>query len=61
MQGDYLERRVTILQYINDFADENGSFAASSGYNTKRDDTDIQHLNEDVIQSSLVKLDNIGY
>ena len=55
IQGDYLQRRVPMLQFINDFADENGTFAASTGYNTRRDD-DIHHLDEDVIQDNLAKL-----
>ena len=46
-----------ILQFINDFADENGTFAASTGYNTRRDD-DIHHLDEDLIQNNLAKLGN---
>ena len=57
IQGDYLQRRVPILQFINDFADENGTFAASTGYNTRRDD-DIHHLDEDLIQNNLAKLGN---
>ncbi len=55
IQGDYLQRRVPILQFVNDFADENGTFAASTGYNTRRDD-DIHHLDEDVILNNLAKL-----
>lgn len=38
---------------MNDFADENGTFVASSqGYNTRRGDNEaegIYHLDEDVI------------
>jgi hypothetical protein len=46
---------VPILQFINDFADENGTFTASTGYNTRRDD-EIHHLDEDVIQNNLARI-----